>query len=335
MVQGDYLDGRSTGVRPVTLSVAGGQLIVSGDSVALGVPCAAVRVDEKLGNAARRLRFPDGSSCEVRDLAALDGLLALMGHRDRPVARLQRHVPAIVGACVALLLLTAAAYRWLLPWAADLGARRMPPAFVRLLSDQTLKVLDNGLLVPSKLDAERRAGLQARFARLAATAQLRGAGPLLFRASPSLGANAFTLPDGTIILLDELVLGLGSDDQVVAVLGHELGHVHGRHSLQLLLRGSAVAAFLSFYVGDLSQLLAAVPTAVIQAHYSQEFEREADDYGAAQLRASGLSPQLLADALTTLQRLHPRIDGGGYLSSHPSSGERIRHLQELARASRP
>jgi Zn-dependent protease with chaperone function len=331
MVQGDYLDGRSSGVRLVTLSVADGNLLVSGEGVALSIPCAEVTVDEQLGRAARRLRFPNGACCEVHDLPALDGLLAAMGHRERAVARLQRHMPAILCAGVATLLLVAIAWRWLLPWAAALGARHMPPAVVATLSGQTLKILEGGLLVPSTLDAARRESLNARFRHLAAGAQLEAAGPLLFRASPQLGANAFTLPDGTVILLDELVRGIGHDDQVVAVLGHELGHVHDRHSLQLLLRSSAVAAFLTFYVGDVSQLLAAVPTALLQARFSQEFERQADDYAALLLRAQGLSPQLLADALQTLQRLHPQVQGGGYLSSHPASAERIRHLQELAR----
>jgi len=153
---------------------------------------------------------------------------------------------------------------------------------------------------------------------------------LLFRRSPQLGANAFTLPDGTIVLLDELVSSLDDDRKVLAVVAHELGHAHGYHGLQLLLRSSAVGAFLTLYIGDISQLLAAAPAAVVQAHYSQDLEREADDYGAALLVRNGLSPDLMADVLQVLVKAHAGAADGGYLASHPSTAERIRHLRSLA-----
>jgi len=84
-----------------------------------------------------------------------------------------------------------------------------------------------------------------------------------------LGANAFTLPDGSIILLDDLITAVGDDRETLAVLAHELGHAHHRHGLQMLLRSSVLGAFLTLYVGDVSHLLAAAPAALLQARYSQ------------------------------------------------------------------
>jgi hypothetical protein len=49
------------------------------DDVDLRVPFTRVKVDERLGGAPRRLSLPDGASCEVRDLKALDTLLAVDG----------------------------------------------------------------------------------------------------------------------------------------------------------------------------------------------------------------------------------------------------------------
>jgi Zn-dependent protease with chaperone function len=135
------------------------------------------------------------------------------------------------------------------------------------------------------------------------------------------------LPDGTIIVLDDLITALDDDQQSLAVLSHELGHAHERHGLQLLLRSSAVGAFMTFYLGDISTLLAAAPAAVVEARYSQEFERQADDYAAALLRHNGMSPGLLADALTRLAELQPAFSKGRYLASHPSTDERIRRLR--------
>jgi predicted Zn-dependent protease len=77
-------------------------------------------------------------------------------------------------------------------------------------------------------------------------------------------------------------------------------------------------------------LLAAAPAAVVQARYSQDFERQADDYGAALLLRNGMSPELLADALKKLAQSEPESSKSGYLSSHPSTDERMRHLRQLA-----
>jgi Zn-dependent protease with chaperone function len=330
MVQAKYFDGRSTRVRAVNLSVAGDDLVIAGEDVNRQVPFADVSVDERLGRAPRRLRLRDGAFCEVRDLAALDALLATTAHRDGWVDRMQRHLQFVLFSIVACVALVGAAYQWGLPWAAAEGASRLPPAIGRTLSVQTLKLLDGNILEPSKIPAERQEALRARLHAL----QLPGGGhpesELLFRRSPQLGANAFTTPDGTIIVLDDLVTSIGDDQQILAVFAHELGHAHGRHGLQLLLRSSAVGAFWTFYVGDISGLLAAAPAAVVQARYSQEFERQADDYGASLLMHNGMSPALLADALRKLIGAHAGSGKGGYLSSHPSTDERMRHLRELA-----
>jgi hypothetical protein len=305
-------------------------LAIAGEDINLRMPFSEVQVDERLGRAPRRLRLPDGTFCEVRDLNALDALLSSAGHRDGLVDRIQRHLQLTIVSCVAFALVIAAAYRWGLPLAAELGAQHLPPAIGQTLTTQTLKVLDGRLLLESKLPEEQRKQLRLQFRALHLPEGGTPASALLFRRSPELGANAFTLPDGTIVILDELVTSIGDDRQIMAVLSHELGHAHGHHSLRLLLQGSAVGAFLTLYIGDISNLLAAAPAAMVQAKYSQSLERQADDYGAALLVHNGMSPGLLADALQKLLASHPEAAKEGYLSSHPSTDERMAHLRQLA-----
>jgi Zn-dependent protease with chaperone function len=330
MVSASYFDGRSTRVRQVSLSVVGDDLTVSGEDVDFQVPFASVKIDERLGRAPRRLRFQDGSFCEVRDLEALDTLLSSTAHRDGPVDRMQRHLKSVLVACIACVAVVIFAYKVVLPWAAERGASHLPPAVGRTLSEQALKTLDRGILLPSKLPVERQRALTRRFHELQLPENDELDSKLLFRSSPQLGANAFTLPDGTIIMLDELVTSIDDDQQIMAVATHELGHAHGHHGLQLLLRSTAVGAFWSIYVGDISQLLAAAPAAVVQARYSQDLEREADDFGASVLIRNHMSPELLAQVLRKLTKAHPAASKGGYLASHPSTEDRIRHLHVLA-----
>jgi Zn-dependent protease with chaperone function len=330
MVRANYFDGCSTRVRVVDLSVVGEDLIIAGEDINLHVPFAQIKVDERLGRAPRRLRLKDGAFCEVRDLDALDTLLSSTAHRDGWVDRMQRHLPFVLFSIITCVALAVVAYKWGLPWAAAKGAHHLPPAIGKTLSVQTLKLLDGKFLLPSKVAEDRRQALHDKFQALRLPEGGTPNSELLFRASPQLGANAFTLPDGTIIVLDDLLTSISDDRQALAVFAHELGHAHGRHGLQLLLQSSAVGAFWTLYVGDISSLLAAAPAAIVQARYSQELERQADDYAAALLTENGMSPALLADALKKLAESHSGSPLGGYLSSHPSTDERMLHLRHLS-----
>jgi Zn-dependent protease with chaperone function len=322
----DFFDGHSTRVRKVILRIEQRTLFLSGEGVEHQVPFGEVRVDERLGRAPRRLRFGDGSFCEVRDLDALDQLLSSADHHDGWVDRTQRRARSVFICLAAVIALALAGYLWVLPWAAGKAAMRVPEVVSRQLSAATLRALDGQILLPSTLPEARRRELSDKFRGL----RLPGAGhpqeALLFRNSPQLGANAFTLPDGSIIILDDLVKVLDDDRQVVAAMSHELGHAHGRHGLRLLLQGSVVATFLAFYVGDFSSLLAVAPATLLHARYSRELEDQADGYAATVLRLNGMSPALLSEALKKLTASHKGGSKMGYLSTHPDVDERVRHL---------
>lgn len=332
MLQARYCDGRSTRIRAVTLSMVGEHLAIVGEDTDLRVPFVDVVVDERLGRAPRRLRLKDGAFCELRDLDGLATLLSSTAHRDGWVDRMQRHLAVVLLSVIACVVLAAVTYQWALPWAVAKGADHLPPAMGKALSERTLKLLDGRILSPSRIAQEHRQRLSAEFQALRLLDGSRPASPLLFRGSDQLRANAFTLPDGTIIVLDDLITSINDDQQTLAVLAHELGHVHGHHGLRLMLRGAAVAAFVTFYVGGSSNVLATASAAVVQAKYSQSLERQADDYGMAVLLHNGMSPALLADALEKLAANRPDLTGG-YLASHPPTAERIRHLRMLAAAS--
>jgi len=329
MLSADYFDGRSTRVRVVHLEVAGEDLKITGEDIDRRVPLTQVKVDERLGRAPRRLRFADEAFCVVSDLNALDALLSSMAHRDGWVDRVQRRARFVLLSLAVCAALAVAAYVWGLPWAADIGASRMPAWISVKISDQALKALDGGFLLPSRIAADRQQALMAKFHALRLPEGGNAKAELLFRRSPQLGANAFTLPDGRIVLLDDLITIVGDDRQILAALAHEAGHAHGHHGMRILLQSSIVGAFLAFYVGDISSLLAVAPATLMQARYSREFETQADDYGAAVLKLNGMSPALLADALDKLAKSHQETAGARYLSTHPATVERMRHLRSL------
>jgi Zn-dependent protease with chaperone function len=329
MVSADYFDGHSTRVRVVGLEVAGDDLVIAGEDIDLRIPFAGVKVDERLGRAPRRLHLGNGAFCVVRDLNALDALLSATAHRDGWVDRMQRRAKFALLSVVACAALAVAGYKWGLPWAAARGAANMPPAVGIKLSNEALRVLDGRVLLPSKIAKDRQQELSAKFHALRLPEGGTPKVELLFRRSPQLGANAFTLPDGRIIVLDELVTMLDDDRQLLATFAHEAGHAHGHHGMRMLLQSTAVGAFLAFYIGDISGLLVVAPATLMQAKYSRDLEAQADDYGAAVLRLNGMPPALLAEALDKLAKSHKEAALSGYLSTHPATAERMRHLRAL------
>lgn len=339
----DYLDGTTTRRRRVVLRVEDGHAVVEGEDVARRDPLGRVRVSERMGSAPRLVSFPDGAFCEVRDHAALDALLGATGFRESFVVRIQARWSWVAGALAACVAVVAAAYVFVLPWGAEIAAAHVPPSAMAKLSEQTLEVLEGRFFEPSKLPQDRRTVLARRFAGMVTPDGDQVPHELLFRSSPAIGANALALPSGTIIVTDELVALASSDDEILAVLCHELGHVQRRHGVRKALQSTVVGLVTTWYLGDLSSLAAAIPAALLDARYSREMESEADAYGARMLRANGLSPTLLATMLERLEGSRtpdgsPRAkdeneddDGvGGYLRSHPATEERIRALRRPA-----
>jgi Zn-dependent protease with chaperone function len=331
MLTADFFDGHSTRVRKVVLRIDGQTLFISGENIEVQVPFSEVRVDERLGRAPRRLRFRDGAFCEVKDLDELDVLLSSAKHRDGWVDRTQRRARSVLVCLAAVVALIFAGYIWVLPWAAGKAAMKVPEVVGRQLSVATLQALDGQILLPSALPEARQRELSDAFHNMRLPGSGRPQEVLLFRNSRQLGANAFTLPDGTIIVLDDLVKVVRDDQQILAAMSHELGHAHGRHSLRLLLQSSVLGTFLAFYLGDFSSVLAVAPATLLHAKYSRELEEQADDYAATVLRFNGMSPVLLAEALKKLAASHKDSVDMGYMSTHPAIDERVRHLYSVSR----
>lgn len=331
-VEGLYFDGRSARAQPVTLALHGDTLTLRG-AVHRDEALARLRLSEPMGAAPRLITFDDGAHVEVRDHAALARLLQISGQRDRAAVRWARTPRTVAIALLMFALLGWFGWRDGLPWAAREAAPLVPPATVTLLSQQALQSLEAGMLAPSKLDAARQQRLEQSLQDFAYVDGRPIAHRLLFRSATKIGANAFALPDGTLIVTDALVELAGNDDEVLAVLAHELGHVHERHGLRLLLQSSVVALFASWYLGDFSGWLATGPTLLAQAAYSRDMEFTADAFAARLLRAQGRSSEPLAAMLEKLQNAQRRKagDSGQWLRSHPQTVERVERLRSAER----
>lgn len=309
-----------------------GHVWIQGAGFDRRAPVESVEIGERLGRAPRLIRFDDGAVCEVPDGPAFESWLESIGYSDRAVDRAQRSWTAAAVAVVAVVACGFAAFRWGLPLAAEELSRRTPAVVSQTLSQQTLELLDDHLLEPTKLPVERRLALAAGFARLDPHKRAE----LLFRSGPGIGPNAMALPDGRVVLLDELVALATHDEEILAVLAHELGHVDRRHGLRLMIQGAALGAFVAWWLGDFTPLIAGAPAALLQARHSRELEIEADVDAARALRRIGIAPSRLADMLERIAKEHgERTDDEtkgqeewtDYLSSHPATRRRMQALR--------
>ena len=330
-INASFYDGRHSTRRMVTLNVENGVVVVLGDGIERREPVENVEITEPVGSAPRLVRFRDGALCEIENTDAFAALLDVHGIAGHRVSQWEGSLRWVVVAALIFVAVLGLGYRYLLPTVAGVVADRVPDPFIDVICSQVMRALDDSVFTLSKLPNETQWRLSSAFGRLT----LPGADPesyrIMFRKSDALGPNALAIPSGEIVVTDALVELAKADEEVLAVLAHEAGHVARRHGLRQLFQNSAVALAVSWFLGDLSALAAAVPTALLQAKYSRDFEREADEYALEVLRMNNLSPEYFAEML---ERVETAAGGKlesssafAYLSSHPITAERIARVR--------
>lgn len=343
MIAAHFFDGHDARLQPVDLDVRAGHLHVDAPGVARSYPLADVVLAEPFGQAPLMLRLGD-ATCEVPFGPGRQALLAALGYRRSAVERCQARWPAALLALVLLLALLGAGFVWGVPAAAEFIAARLPASVDTKLGRAALAGLEaQNMLAPSSLSDERIAQVTALLPR-ALPAHPRVPVRLLVRASDALGANALALPDGTIVVTDQMVrLALNDRNALDAdgaagllgVIGHEVGHIERRHATRAMTGSSLTAAVSATLFGDFSAVAAGLPAVLTQMQYSRAMELEADDYAVDVLRRNGAAPDALADMLAALEQAHPAANklprwlkrSMGYLSTHPATDERIARLR--------
>lgn len=332
----DYFDGRSSRPQRAALSVQDGRLRVErADAAPLEVPLREVRWPERTRHGARIAQLPDGAAVQALDVAGWDAWVAANAAPDSLVVKAQQSWRGTLVACAALVVLVVAGYLWGLPVAARAIVAFIPATVDALAGDQALQTIDGRWLKPSKLPAADQERLRAAFAEGVRKTYGAKAPPwrLEFR-SGKIGPNAFALPGGTMIVTDELVAMVASDDTVLGVLGHEMGHVAHRHGMRQLVQVSALGAVLSVAFGDYGTFITTVPLVIASMGYSRDAEREADEESVRFMRAAGISPLAMVGFFEGVKKYRKdkgMPDGPGIaFSSHPADDARIEYFRRAA-----
>ncbi len=165
--------------------------------------------------------------------------------------------------------------------------------------------------------------------------------PWTFRVVDDAAVNAFAIPGGFIYVTRGILTHLNSEAELMAILGHEMGHVTARHSVsqmstqQLAQIGLVAGMVLSPEIarfGDLAQ----TSLGLLFLRYSRQHEREADQIGLRYMVTAGYDPRQMVDVFAMLEGVSQQAGGGGrlpeWLSTHPDPGNRRSWAVEAASA---
>jgi len=155
--------------------------------------------------------------------------------------------------------------------------------------------------------------------------------------------NAFALPGGYIYVSRGLLALANSESELAGVLGHEAGHITGRHSAERYSTGVVTAlgaAVLAAALGsDTASQAFGVGSDLFIKSYSRGQESEADSLGIRYLSRAGYDTKAMAGFLANLQAdsaLQGRIRGNGgasgsdFFSTHPATADRVAQTRAQA-----
>jgi Zn-dependent protease with chaperone function len=146
--------------------------------------------------------------------------------------------------------------------------------------------------------------------------------------------NAMALPGGTIVLFSGLLEAVGSDNELIFVLGHEMGHFAERAHLRALGRALifTLIQVVLFGADETAGGAAAMIEATAAVRYSQDQELAADTWGLETLIATTSHGGGATDFLVRVQEVADQAPFGDWqylLATHPYPGDRIERLRAL------
>ena len=314
--QADYFSGLSARHQPVLVRVAEHTkniiFDVNGETLTFDLAVLDVQAKlggTKLGGNMRLIDLPNGGRLEALDISELEAAMPSKTSTFwRGLHYLENHLGWVM---VSLILTVFAGWIFLqfgVPTLAEYVAKATPPSMEAKLGEQTLKGLDSkyGYFSPSKTVPARKASIDVALKKLCVAMQDCPDYRLEFRAGGVIGANAFALPGGIMVVTDEIVTLSKNDTEIIAVLAHELGHVKQRHAFRQSLQGVLSGLILAAITGDVSSVGSGLPAALMQMRYSREHETEADIFALNALQKACLPTKAFADIL---QRLHNQAFG--------------------------
>jgi len=301
-----------------------------------------IEISPRIGQTPRSITFSDGAIFETLENDLIDQWLKQKGSHNSLawIHNLESKLIYVITTLVFVGVFSWAFIQFGVPSIASATAKVLPIEINQQLGQGTLTLLDKSYFSPSELSASRQTQLLTQFNQYIKDYPDLNI-DVVFRRGGDIGANAFALPNGQIVFTDEMVKLSEDDLELVAIFGHEIGHLEHRHLLRRLIQDSLLTSLVVLLTGDISYastVIIALPVLLLELSYSRGFEVEADQFALEFLTKNNIEPNHFAHIMTRLSKQHENKDEAekknkeasvydgvsNYLSTHPVTQERIK-----------
>jgi len=313
------------------------------DGTAYRGDSSTLSVGERLGNIERKITFEDGSIFTTMDNDAVDRLFKGTQKVNSFVHYMETHYRAIVVAIVITIASGFSFFKWGIPWASEKIAQALPYETNELIAAGSMKFLDKAMFEKSTLSEEQKDKIRSHFnekiAKLSIADESKIKYKIHFRSWTMHGSeipNALALPSGDIVLTDKFVELTKNQDEIDAVVLHEMGHVVHRHGLEMMIEGTFVTVAVMMMTGDpsgMGDFGVGLGTALVQSSYSRGHESEADLYAFNKMLQAGIDPKSFSNIMNRMTQYVSEESNEtkksddekflDYFSSHPSTQKRV------------
>ena len=345
LIEGTYLDGQTS--KPISA-----QLQMQADNTArfyltrehqatqqLTIPFDQLHIESRLGNTPREIILGNGQLFLTDDHESIEQLLKSQNHcrANTLIHKIESSLPLVAAFTSITVGLIWLLITFGIPLAAKTIAFNMPDLANKQMGT-VLDALDESVFEPSLITHYRQQQLRdlllpyaTTFGTLEPTLEFR----------KGMGANAFALPQGDVVITDELVELAENDEELIAIFFHELGHLQHKHIVRRALQDSMVTLLLILVTGELDNIdvLTAVPTLLLDLSYSRQFEIQADIFAIEHMHKQGIDVKHFASIMQKIEQhyaanadtsdrstdsINEKHSAVQWLSTHPATDERIK-----------
>lgn len=294
-----------------------------------------LKVSERLGNVERKITLDNGSMFTTLDNDAIDIMFKGKQKINGFVHHVETNMKWILVAVVVAVVTGFSFFKWGVPWTSQKIAHALPYETNELIAEGSLKFLDKVMFDESNLSKTRQEEIRKHFKEKIAILSIEDEEEIEYKLhfrSWSNIPNALALPSGDIILTDKFVELAENQDEIDAVLLHEMGHVVHRHSLEMLIEGTFITVAVMMMTGDgsgMGDMGVGLGSALVSSAYSRGHESEADLYAFKKMLKVGIDPKSFSNIMgrITQEDLNISEEDDGeildYFSSHPNTKDRI------------
>ncbi len=283
-----------------------------------------VTFSDPVGDRPIRISLPDGRVFVTPRTSELDAWLAPTRRWIFGLDWLESNWLAWGSGIVLCALMVLGCFQYALPWVSHKAAQTIPTPWALQLGDKVLTALDH-YYQPSKLSTARQAEIRRRVEHLLPDLPAMPTKINIEFRSDKDHANAFALPGGTIVLLDGVVNLAKTEQQLDAIVLHELGHIYHRHMMTRLVESSIISVAVALMTGEASGVIdnmAGAGVFLLANRRSRSDELQADEFARQALIHLYGSANSLGEMFSLLKQ-QGGLEVPEWLSTHPKMDERI------------